>query len=174
LPKDCKGMWRANKFSADRVAVLANWDNVHSIAISFLHFIAKTVSMLGSDCCWVISSPPIGGSASKQRESRCLSELRRALEICNFSYETEFVDRDVSATRVYCLLPDGLGGRWKGPFVGISASETREGPEALVNCSLFGSVERMTASLLERDRGEIPFAIKDLLDDLHRENSVKK
>lgn len=174
LPKDCKGMWRANKFIAERAAALVKWDNVGSIAISFLHFIAKTVSMLGSDCCWVISSPAIGGSTFKQRESRSLSELRRALEVCNFSYETEFVEGDAPGTRAYCLLSDGLGGRWKGPFVGVSDFDMPEGPEALVDCSLFGSVERMTASLLERNRGNIPFAVKDLLDDLHRENSVKK
>lgn len=159
-PENCRGMWRLNRWVVDRALFFIKWDDVQNILISSLQFILKTVNILGSDCCWVVSCPTMGPSSSKHRGNRFVLELQKALEFCGISYSTEIVEGEGEwdAPRAYCLLADGLGGSWKGPFISVGTSplERKEADDTIVSCSIFGSIERIAASMLEHYKGEIP------------------
>jgi threonyl-tRNA synthetase len=151
--EECNGMWKLKKYLTDRTCCFVEWSEVQQALISSLQSIMKTVKMLGSDCCWVISSPTTNSS-----KKRSVMELEKALTTCHIPYVTEVTEsEDGSEPRAYCTIPDGLGKYWKGPFVGVNSSKLDESPRVVVSCSLFGSVERMVASLLEHYRGNIPF-----------------
>ncbi len=156
-PESCKGMWKLNKTFTDRARAIIEWGDVQKVLISSLQSIMKTVNMLGSDCCWVLYTSTTGPFMQKQQGSRSLVELQKALKFLHIPYKTEFVEgKKEREPRAYCLIPDGLGKHWKGPFVGVSPFNKSEECQAVVCCSLFGSIERMFASILEHYKGELP------------------
>ncbi|MEM1282144.1 MAG: His/Gly/Thr/Pro-type tRNA ligase C-terminal domain-containing protein, partial [Chlamydiota bacterium] len=147
-------------YLTDRSCRLVDWNDMQSVLISSLQSIMKTVNILCSDCCWVLCTPTTGSFTQKKRERKFLVELQKALEACHIPFKNEYVeDKEIKEPRVSCMIPDGLGKYWSGPFVSVRSFGNKEDSQTVVCCSLFGSFERMTASILERFRGNLPLSI---------------
>ncbi len=135
-------------FFADRSYQICDEEKLLQECISSLHFILQLPKILNFEfeLVLVVSS----GGPKKGKEAR-VALVRKALEASTLQWKEE--KREAFGNfegmiRVEVRMADALGRRWAGPFLGIP-----QGKEIVLVRSLFGSLERIVALLLERAQG---------------------
>jgi threonyl-tRNA synthetase len=134
--------------------------------ISSLQFIDRVVKILGFEYHWIlIASRP--GQTRNVRSKSGESYLEDALKQAKFSYTENF--RSLRhGPRIEMRLYDGYGRSWVGPEITLVSYEGKQpswllansgegGREvAVISGSLFGSLERVIALLIEKYAGVLP------------------
>lgn len=94
--------------------------------------------------------------------------ILQAAEACEITTQTS-TNESFNGPRIDFMLIDGYGRKWRGPFIGIDCIHPQElklqkkslngslKPVLMVFYSLFGSLERLFAVLLETKSGSLPF-----------------
>jgi threonyl-tRNA synthetase len=162
------GIFNTLFVEADAAHIFCSAEQVEKELISSLQFIDKITKILGFELYWCL-----GGRASKsagtlrQWEAMTL-QMQRAFEACNFEC---FLDKEAPSFAgpvAQAYVVDALGREWKGPRLAIdfnyterlglryqAATDSMEMPIMLIR-TIFGSLERWIALLLEHFGGMLP------------------
>lgn len=157
------GLWRSSSFLSEKSYHFVEREVFFQEIISSLQSIRKTVMLFGLDCHWQVCQGCGLGSKQNKQWEKFSTILVEALESCGFPYVTESSSQPLA--RAYILLPDLFGAMWKGPFVGLEPIKDYElgdamnaqAPLAVITRSMFGSLDRFIAFLLEHYKGQLPF-----------------
>ncbi len=147
------GLFCTPTFFADRAHLFCTEEKLLQECISSLHFILKIPKILGFEFEIVLSISSIGAQKTRSKE---ISLFQRALEKANIDYTVEREPQMGMLTSICVRLSDSLGRKWTGPFLGIPEERMPAGKGYLLTRSAFGSMERMTALLLEKTGGWLP------------------
>lgn len=168
------GLLRPRIFTLDQAFLFCTHDQVLTELISSLQFIDENFKILGFETQWhmIGKNPSSVGSARKWDESQDI--LKQAITRCGLSCapenEESLSDEEgVSyGPRVELHFKDALGRSWKGPYLSIDvyhpekfglcyeAEEARLLPPLMIQRSIFGSIERLIAIMIEHYAGILP------------------
>ena len=147
------GLFSTAAYFADRAHLFCSEEKVLQECISSLHFILKIPKILGFEFQIVLSVSSLG--AQKAR-SRGMSLFQQALEKVGIDYTIEKDYRVGTLASIDVRFADSLGRRWTGPFLSVPEAEMPMGKGCMLIRSTFGSLERLTALLLEKTGGWLP------------------
>jgi threonyl-tRNA synthetase len=121
--------------------------------ISSLQFILQIPKILGFEFEVIVS---LSGGGSKKHREASLASVRRALEVLHIR-ATEEKRKDLTgAICIELKVFDSLGRGWTGPFLKLLCGGPTLKEEMVVVRSVFGSLERLIALILERRECEPP------------------
>lgn len=136
--------------------------------ISSLRFIEKTVNMLGLEYQWTLLSRGHKFAGTIAKWDKTLEWMTSALQECKCSYTVEPSDRAFNGPRIILRMKDALGREWDGSFIGIDLNQPerfslsyrgadgKEHTPYMIVRSMFGSLERCIAVLIEHCSGVFP------------------
>lgn len=162
------GLLRARAFTADSAYVFCKANQVLNELISSLQFIDKTFKMFGFEAHWhlIIKNQHSIRFSKKWDESQ--ESLVKALKLCGFNYTVDKEGKALYGPTVEMRFADALGRKWKGPYVyidlyhpekfGLHYQEQDDQMHAptMIGRSMFGSLERLVAILVEHFAGKLP------------------
>lgn len=163
------GMFRARTFTPDIENIFCAPQEVMQEIISSLQFIAKTINMFGFEHHWYLSIKGKKSGGSKEQWETNIDKMKKALETCELEYTVDSESNPYDGPQIEVRLIDALGREWKGSHVGINFTyperlglRYRDADDHLqatvmITRSVFGSVERFIALLVEHCAGQIPF-----------------
>lgn len=167
LPSE--GLFQTRCYQFETVQIFCSPDKLADELISSLQFIEKIVKILGFDYQWYINTPYPRSFKNKEEWKKGVDNLEKAARSCGLHYHLDKQGQTLYGPRVEVRLADALGRYWPGPYVAINAVH----PEALglhyhsldgklqrpmmIARSIFGSLERFIAILIEHTAGMLPF-----------------
>lgn len=162
------GMLRARAYTVDMTHIFCSKEQVYDEMISSLQFIDKTVKIFGFEHHWYLVPPGKKYCGTAESWGKCLELMGKALNECGMDYTRDEEGNGFYGPRAEMRLVDALGREWKGPYVGIDfnlpakmglryqgADDEMHVPMMIVR-SLFGSLERFVAILVEHYGGLFP------------------
>lgn len=144
----CEGLFETQSAFSDRLTLFCNEENFLQSCISSLHFILEMPRILGFEFQLILGLSSAKGTRSKQ----LIAVLKDALEKSGLEYAVEKIYSVESEAQIEVRLPDALGRLWKGPYISVPTQTDTP----VLSCSLFGTMERFIALLLERHAGQLP------------------
>jgi threonyl-tRNA synthetase len=162
------GMIHARTCCVDVAHVFCTPMQVVEELISSLQFIDKIIKILGFEYQWHLTLRGQKYAGTLINWDRGIEWIGKALEACQLSYATDKEDTSFIGPLVEARLRDALGREWKGPKVGLDFNCPErfglryQGPDdemhvpVMLVRSLFGSLERFVAILVEHDAGLFP------------------
>jgi threonyl-tRNA synthetase len=144
----CEGLFETQSGFSDRLTQFCNEENFLQSCISSLHFILEMPRILGFEFQLILGL----SSAKGARRKQVGEVLKAALEKSSLEYTTEKTYNVGSEAQIEVRLPDALGRLWKGPYISVSTQTDM----LTLSCSLFGTMERFVALVLERSAGQLP------------------
>ena len=144
------GLFSPQACFADRAYLFCPDEKLLEECISSLQFILKIPKILGFEYDIVLS---VSGQGTKKERSKGVSLFQQALETVGVSYT---IVREAGARALVSIdvrIADALGRKWVGPFLRIPEKGIPIGPagkSCMLIRSMYGSLERVTALLLER------------------------
>lgn len=162
------GLLCARSFMVDSSYVFCTAEQVLNELISSLQFIDKSFKIFGFETQWYLRPKNLDarGSAKKRDESQ--DSLVEALKICGFNYTLDKEGKALYGPIVEVRFSDALGREWKGPYVYIDqyhpkkfglhyqGQDDRMHTAYMIGRSMFGSIERLIAILIEHYAGKWP------------------
>ena len=166
-----RGMLKARAYCVDDACVFCTADQVRDEVISFLQFINKTIKIFGFEYKWCLTTRGrrYAGAVSQWREYEKL--FTEALTSLGFDYELDERANAFLGPEVHVMLKDALGREWDGPYVGMDFNHPQrlglkyQGADGdmhtpmMMRRSMFGSLERFIAILVEHYAGVFPLWI---------------
>jgi len=163
------GLFQSRIYEADREHLFCTPEQFFEELISSLHFIDKIIKMFGFEHHWILVHRNQGRVPYFERWKECVKEMERALTSCSIDYQ-----KDESATQPYgpslhVCISDALGREWKGPYITVDlfhaerlklsyrGVDGQQHEPILMVRSIYGSIERFIALLVEHYGGEFPF-----------------
>jgi threonyl-tRNA synthetase len=168
------GLLRTDRCVGDAQNIFCRESQVSEELNSSLHFIKKWNKMLSIEGEWVLASYGKKTKRSSYYWERGKALLVEAFKNSEFSQSlpTDSAGLDFESLFVGPRLEyhyiDELGRRWLGPSLGVWTSfpkmdnlneELKQDPLWIIGCSIFSSVERIAALLLEKGKGIVPFRL---------------
>lgn len=162
------GLFKTRVYEADRVSLFCTPEQFFEEFISSLHFIEKIIKMFGFEHHWTFVHRIQGRVPYFEKWDASVKEMERGLELCGIEYQKDPTTTHPYGPCVHVCITDALGREWKGPFLGIdfyhveqlklrySKEGTQNQEPVLLVRSLFGSIERFLALLVEHFGGEFP------------------
>jgi threonyl-tRNA synthetase len=147
------GLFSPKAFFCDRANLFCSDEKLLEECISSLRFILKIPKILGFEFEIVLSVSSEGSQKAKAKGSAL---FRQVLESVGFEYTIEKEYRIGTLASIDVRFTDSLGRRWTGPFLSIPDVAMPVGKGRMLTCSVFGSLERMCALLLEKKGGWLP------------------
>lgn len=162
------GLFNSSSFTAECAHTFCSSSQVSETLISSLQFIEKTVNILGFECQWnlFLRGPKFAGT--KEKWDKALGWMTDALQSCGCEYVTDSSGSAFDGPRMVVRMKDALGREWEGPFIGIDFNHSEayglryQGSDGemhipyMITQSLFGSLERFIAVLVEHYGGAFP------------------
>lgn len=161
------GMLRARAFTADNSFIFCTPDQVLDELISSLQFITRTFKILGFEASWHLISKNQSSGKFSREWAASQESLIKALGQCGLDYTLERGETLYGPTLVM-RFTDVLGRKWKGPYVYIDlyhpekfglryqGQDDRMHAPVMVGRSMYGSLERLMAILIEHYAGKWP------------------
>lgn len=162
------GMLKARAYLSDDATIFCTPEQLKNELISSLHFIVRTVRIFGFQHRLTLSArrDRFKGTLGSWGESA--DRMVEALQEGGFAYDIEESREAMNGPRVDVRYKDALGREWTGPSVALDlnlperfglryqgADDEMHVP-LMVTRSMFGSVERFVAILVEHFGGEFP------------------
>lgn len=147
------GLFSTTAFYADRAHLFCSEEKLLQESISSLHFILKIPKILGFEFEIVLS---VSSEGAQKARSKGMSLFQQTLEQAGVDYTVEKDYRIGTLASIDVRLVDSLGRRWTGPFLSIPEAGMPAGKGCMLTRSAFGSLERLTALLLEKKGGWLP------------------
>lgn len=165
---DLWGVLNSNLQSADLAHIFCAPNHLEKELISSLQFIDKTIKMFGFEYYWHFVGRGEKFAGSEYRWDKAVASLESAFQQCGWTYNVDPAESSHSGPLVEARLTDRFGREWKGPSLGIDfyspeklglfyqgADHKKHAPIMIVR-SLFGSLERFAALLIEQAQGTLP------------------
>jgi threonyl-tRNA synthetase len=162
------GMLNARMVYADRVHIFCTLEQIEEELISSLHFIDKTTKIFGFECHWHLKERGQKFAGTLNLWEKSLAYFNKAFEKCGLNYIKDNDDRPYKGPIAEAHLIDSLGRVWKGPSLAIDfdcpqrlglryhGSDDEMHVPSMITRSLFGSLERFIAVLIEHYAGCFP------------------
>lgn len=143
-----EGMFRARISTCDQAHLFCGKGDLLRECISSLQFIIKISKILSFE--WQLTLC-VGHARRNSLWRKASAILEEALKECGLTWTMDEESVVDCGPRVEVRIADGLGRFWPGPFLKVDLSR---------NCivrSMFGSLERFVALLVEQGEGSLPF-----------------
>jgi threonyl-tRNA synthetase len=163
---DLWGILNSHLQSADSSHIFCAPCHLEKELISSLQFIDKTIKIFGFEYHWHFAGRGQRFAGSEHRWEKAVATLNAAFEKCGWTYTADPDEYSYQGPIVEARLTDRFGREWRGPWIRIDfyspekfglayqgADQKTHGPIMIVR-SLFGSLERFVALLLEHSQGE--------------------
>lgn len=162
------GLFQSAPSTVERSTLFCSPSQVLGELISSLHFIEKTVNILGFECHWNLRPRGVKFAGTKENWDKVLGWMVEALQVCGSSYVIDSSGSGFEGPRMVVRMKDALGRDWDGPFIGVDFSSVKrfgllyqEASGAMrtpymITRSMFGSLERVIAVLVEHYSGVFP------------------
>lgn len=162
------GMLRARAFTADSAYAFCTSAQVSDELISSLQFIDKIFKIFGFEAHWHLISKSQNSKGFLKKWDESQDSLVKALKMCGFAYTLDNEGEAPYGPTIEVRFTDALGRKWKGPYVYIDlyhperfglhyqGQDDRMHAPVMVGRSMFGSIERLTAILIEHYTGKLP------------------
>jgi threonyl-tRNA synthetase len=136
--------------------------------ISSLQFIDKIIKMFGFEYYWNFIGRGDKFAGTVNRWEKATTSLDSAFQKCGFTYVSDSSEYSFTGPIAEARLIDSFGREWKGPTVGLDlnaperlglryqGTDNKTHVPLMVVRSIFGSLERFAALLLEHTSGELP------------------
>jgi threonyl-tRNA synthetase len=147
------GLFSLKAFFVDRTHLFFPDEKLLEECISSLQFILNIPKILRFEFEIVLS---LSSQCPQKARAKGMSLFQQALEKAGVAYTLEKEYRAGILASIDVRIPDALGRRWTGPFLRLPEAAMPEGKGNLLVRSAFGSLERMTALLLEKKGGWLP------------------
>lgn len=163
------GLLRSRTFSADTAQIFCSPSQLRDELISSLHFIHQSVNMLGFRHRWFLClrGQKFAGTLNQWNETVDL--MTEALSECGLEYQLDKESHPFYGPCVEIRFVDAIGVEWKGPYLGVNfylpncfalqyqSQDDRIRAPIMITRSMFGSLERVIAILIEHTAGLLPF-----------------
>ena len=161
------GLFRGEIFTKDSSYCLCAETQAAEELISSLQFLMKSIKMFAIDYQWYLVSNKPKSVESQRSWDYGTNILVQALKQCEIDYIEDSVKKPSRGPRIEARFTDPLGREWEGPSIEISldkknrdlfykGSDNKEHRPVLIQWTLFGSLERFVALLVERYAGLLP------------------
>jgi threonyl-tRNA synthetase len=150
------GLLRSRSYATDLLTTFCLREQVKEELISSLQFIEKTFRIYSFEAHWYLTVA--GQKASKVSQLRQGSLwLEEALKSCHIDYATEVSSQGSGfIPRLELRLVDCLGREWRMPSIEVIEFNDPSRP-VVIKTSLFDSVDRFIALLIEQSEGVFPW-----------------
>lgn len=155
--ENCRGLWRSKNYFTDRFFFFINKNDFHRQLISSLQFIMRKDIISTSELCWIVPVSNDLPAKYRKKQEKLTNALVEALDACGYPYKFEKTEKAFKEPRAYLTYTDILGKSWKGPFVGLIDFDSNE--DTIITQSVYGSLDRYIAHLLEKNKGSLPFSL---------------
>jgi threonyl-tRNA synthetase len=149
----------------DNAHIFCAPEHIEEELISSLQFIDKTIKIFGLEYYWYFKGRGQKFSGKANLWEKAIKSFNSAFQKCAFTYECDQQESEFAGPTAEARLIDRFGREWKGPTVGFDfnapdrlslryegSDEKKYAPLMIVR-TLFGSVERFAALLLEHSSG---------------------
>ncbi len=175
-----RGLLNTSFYTTDRLYTFCREEQVLKELISYLQFINEFIKIVGFECQWILVTARgsrtehyATNHSDKAKDKDCITGtlkqwqqstawLTEAAKLCDLELNFDANQTAAKGPLLSCLLFDGYGQPWQGAFLGIDWREKdrqlRLYPGVIaIEGSLWGSLERLIAVLIEKCAGQIPF-----------------
>lgn len=150
-----EGFFSPKVVTVDQAHLFCSEEKLLQESISSLQFILKIPKILGFECEIILS---VSSSKRQKNRSSQVALLRAALEQMKISYLLKKGAPEGVLAGIDVCLFDSLGRKWAAPFIHLLEKEGPIGRSCILSRSTFGSLERMTALILEKNEGWLPLS----------------
>lgn len=164
------GLLDASCCTADILSIFCSSQQVEAELISSLQFINKTLKIFGFEEQWVLVAKRAPKAAGSRADwDQAVTWLTGALEARGLSYVVDPEGVALYGPRLELRIRDALGRFWSLATLGVDwrlpvqrklRAEENKGniqESILLRGSLLGSLEKLTALILEHTAGQLPF-----------------
>jgi threonyl-tRNA synthetase len=159
------GLLTADLFTADISYSFCTQEQAREELISSLQFLLKWIKIFAIDYqCYLVSNDPKTFDNQRSRDQG-VSMLKEALQRCECSHVEDSVFFPFRGPHIEARFIDSLGREWRGPSIEVDLSpgdltyrdgRNKEQRPFVIKRSLFGSLERIVALMLECFDGHLP------------------
>lgn len=162
------GLLRAKSFITEASYTFCSPDQLINELISSLQFIDKIIKIFAFEVNWHLVVKNRYPVKSKKNWEESQANLVKALKACGFSYTLDNEGKAPYGPIVEVRFKDALGRAWKGPSLYIDLYHSEKyglhyqglddqmHATVMIGQSMFGSLERMVAILIEHYVGVLP------------------
>jgi threonyl-tRNA synthetase len=149
--KPMEGLLASQEYSADAAHIFCTEETLLQMCISSLQFMRKFSKLFPFEIKWIL--------APSQKRKKQFIILTEALKVLGIEYSIDERKKPHHGPEVSLIVRDGIGRQWCGPSLRLECLllEKVGFQGALIVRSLFSSVERWIALLLEQTQGWLPF-----------------
>jgi threonyl-tRNA synthetase len=155
------GLLKARTYSADAATLFCESDQLDKELISSLQFINKVVNIFGFEAHWILTVKSRNVQSTSRKWKEAENSLVNAMKASGIDYALDNDEKAYYGPSVEVRISDALGRQWAFSYVSIDIYHPEklglyyqtQDKEALapsmVSRSLFGSLERLVALLIE-------------------------
>lgn len=163
------GLFRSRSTQTDTVSIFCSASQLYDELISSLLLIDKTVRMFGFGHHWYLRSKGRKFAGTLKQWDHVQSIMVKALDDCTIDYSLDKGNPAFYGPQIEVRITDAIGREWSGPRLGVdfnlpeklgiycqNQNEVTHAP-TMITRSIFGSLERFIAILIEHYAGVLPF-----------------
>lgn len=145
--------------SFDRAHIICSEGGLLEESISSLQFLDKIFKILRFEYQWVLCTHGPGYNRCHKAWKESIVLLKKALEQCGLEYRVDQCSDSMNGPAVEMRISDAFGKECSGPYLKLDCIHAHQFglKEPLIVRSIFNSLERTIALLLENAEGEVPF-----------------
>jgi threonyl-tRNA synthetase len=156
------GLYSQGIYQGDWTTVYCSQKQVVKELTSSLQFIEQIIRILGFEAHWVLVASSQKGSKGRQQEQLGIEFLKEAIQAVPVVFPLSFEESEEEkrGPRLEIRLVDQLGRAWPASFLEIAKVYFARGKEqtgVVVAKSIWGSLDRWVALLVEQQEGIMPF-----------------
>lgn len=171
LPLENQNLWgvfNSRVVSADFAHIFCAPEHLTEEIISSLQFIDKIIKMFGFEYYWCIKGRAQKFAGTTNRWDKAMASMESAFQHCSFDYQNNAEETAYAGPVAIAKLIDSSGREWEGPNVGLDFNlpakfslqyQNADGKKhvpLMIFRSVFGSLERFIALMLENKSGSLP------------------
>lgn len=165
------GLLRSRTFTVEGAYLFGTPEQVLPEIISSLQFIDKTFKIFGFEIQWHLRAKSANNKKPLEQWKESQDILIKAIKQCGFNYALDEEREALYGPTLEGHFMDAIGREWKGPYIYIDlyhpkkfklryqGQDDRMHVPMMVGRSLFGSIERLVAILVEHYSGRLPFGL---------------
>jgi threonyl-tRNA synthetase len=162
------GVFNSRIVNADFAHIFCAPEHLTEEIISSLQFIDKIIKMFGFEYHWSIKGRGQKFAGTTHRWDKATASIESAFQQCGFDYQNHSDETAYAGPIAIAKLVDSSGREWDGPSVGLDfnlpakfslqfqAADGKNHVPLMIFRSVFGSLERFIALMLENKSGSLP------------------
>lgn len=163
-----QGLFKSQSTTIDKASSFCLPSQVNDELISSLQFIEKTVNIWGFEYQWYLTLRGTKFAGTIENWDRLIKSMKDALDTSKHHYLIDSSGVSFNGPRILVRIKDALGRVWDGPYIEVNLNHSEssglryQGADGemhmpyMITRSMFGSLERFIAILLENSKGLLP------------------